>query len=144
MYSTLSVCVCSIQGIPRVCALFSVLWSPAAGSLHSRTHRPMLRARTDGLVAFPYRWLPPKLTEPSEGESSSSQSTTAKLNLKRLSRSWRSTLPVQVSFKILNDTVINDLLWVFFIVLLMLLLFNTPFGLCTLSRLDSHFPESGQ
>lgn len=103
----------------------------------------MVRARTDGLMAFPYRWLPPKLTE---GESSSSQSSKDKLNLKRLSCSWRSTLPVQVSFKILNDTVVNVLLCFYFfsIVLLMLLLFNTPFGLCTLSRLDSHFPESGQ
>lgn len=76
-----------------------------------RTHRPMVRARTDGLMAFPYRWLPPKLTE---GESSSSQSSKDKLNLKRLSCSWRSTLPVQVSFKILNDTVVNVLLCFYF------------------------------
>lgn len=29
VYSTL--CVCSMQGIPSICALFSLLWSPAAG-----------------------------------------------------------------------------------------------------------------
>lgn len=75
VYSTVCVCI-TYRASSVMCSVHSLLWSPAAGSLHRRTHRPMVRPSTDGLKAFPYRWLPPKPTEPLDGESSSPWSST--------------------------------------------------------------------
>lgn len=79
-----SVCVCVHIGHPQCMCSVHSLWSPAAGSLHRRTHRPMVTPCTDGLMAFPYRWLPPKHKEALDGESSSPWSSTAQTKAKEV------------------------------------------------------------